>query len=413
MFLTCMLCSTFIRNCTNCQLACITRQLRTRDCHSCDILLMSRTRPIIESSTNIGIGCYSTPYAGLAQHMAMAKLNPFHNFWSDLFDFTPAATPTSQQHQRNWKLLPTGTGLLQVMGRVPHEALMFLQQQDVTAGSNSLAAAADDMSRSSTGEVALADYFRSSASSPDPGTTAGGAVDADTSSGVRGYLTAASAAAGPEGPLQEDSIELALDGNGTSGKSEQDGSAPEADISYQPGGGRSSAVQDDSAEQAAALHRIELSKDDVQWVIVTAGELCDVQQIPEGCFACLLFAPGHRTQVLEWVAQQFGARISGAAASAGAQELSNSNKALLLRTNEAVIEPNVLKQVVAAAGWTNDLTKELTAAAQQQQTCIGLEIKCGNVEQRQQMTSQAEAMSGLCCSSLQAAKLFRNLGTDG
>ncbi|KAF6257092.1 tubulin binding cofactor C-domain-containing protein [Scenedesmus sp. NREL 46B-D3] len=119
----------FVRNCRNCQLACITRQLRTRDCHDCSVLLHSRTRPIIESSAGIALGCYCTPYAGLAQQMAAVQLSPMHNFWSDVYDFTPvegaAAAAADGQGSKNWRLLPGGTTLEQHMCQLPEQ----LQQQ--------------------------------------------------------------------------------------------------------------------------------------------------------------------------------------------------------------------------------------------------------------------------------------------
>lgn len=45
--------SVFLRDCTNCNFAVVARQLRTRDIKDCNIALLCRTRPIVESSTNV------------------------------------------------------------------------------------------------------------------------------------------------------------------------------------------------------------------------------------------------------------------------------------------------------------------------------------------------------------------------
>lgn len=115
-----MPCSVFIRDCQDCSLATITRQLRCRDCSSCNLLLLVRTRPIIESSSSMAFGCYDLPYAGLGAQMAAAQLSPFHNFWSSVFDFTPAAAPTAtagqQQAAANWRLLPGSASVQQLLG---------------------------------------------------------------------------------------------------------------------------------------------------------------------------------------------------------------------------------------------------------------------------------------------------------
>lgn len=54
--IACMLfcaCSVFLRDCSNCSFAVVARQLRTRDIHDCNIALLCRTRPIVETSTNV------------------------------------------------------------------------------------------------------------------------------------------------------------------------------------------------------------------------------------------------------------------------------------------------------------------------------------------------------------------------
>lgn len=81
--------SIFIRDSSGCSCAVICRQLRTRDCKDCSILLHCRTKPIIESSSELRFGCYSWRYKGLQQQLEAAKMSVLHNFWSYVYDFTP------------------------------------------------------------------------------------------------------------------------------------------------------------------------------------------------------------------------------------------------------------------------------------------------------------------------------------
>lgn len=96
------------------------RQLRTRDCVDCDILLLCRTRPIVETSRNIAFGCYATPYAGLAQQLAAVQLSPLHNFWSDVYDFNPSPG--------NWRLLSEdlASDVQQLLSAPPAEVAALL-----------------------------------------------------------------------------------------------------------------------------------------------------------------------------------------------------------------------------------------------------------------------------------------------
>lgn len=109
--------SVFIRDSSACKVAVVTRQLRLRDCRALDISLFCRTRPIVESSTDIGFGCYDFNYPALTDQLAKAKLHVLHNFWSFIYDFTPKSG--------NWKFLPEATtvqGLLGQEGKLPAEA---------------------------------------------------------------------------------------------------------------------------------------------------------------------------------------------------------------------------------------------------------------------------------------------------
>ncbi|KAG2444217.1 hypothetical protein HYH02_009155 [Chlamydomonas schloesseri] len=109
----------FIRNSSNCTLVAVCRQLRTRDCNNCRLALYCRTRPIVESSSNMQFTCFDMSYPQLAEHMKHSKLSAFHNFWWHIYDFTPK--------DGNWDLLPAGTtaaaSLLQPIPQEPADVL--------------------------------------------------------------------------------------------------------------------------------------------------------------------------------------------------------------------------------------------------------------------------------------------------
>jgi hypothetical protein len=363
--------SVFVRNCQNCHLVCLTHQLRTRDCRDCSVLLRSRTRPIIESSTGIALGCYCTPYAGVAKQMAAVQLSPLHNFWSDVFDFTPAegaaAGAAGGQGSKHWQLLPAGTSLQQHMGTLPEQVQQLLGQT----------------------------------------------------------------------PQEQPEVQQ----------------------------------EEQSPEPQAALQ--QLTEQDRQAVVCTAGALCSLLDIPEGCFAFLLCPAGQQEAVLQWLAAQFPCPASSRTSSLAAMCRSKSESSgcgdaagvtavdditveerpaakqssgtvagadttnpvsaevqqqqeqqpVLLRTNEAAVPAEVLQQIAAVADWSQAQLKQLssshTAAAKgqkqdKQRTCYtGVEVSCISTEQQAAVCSSAVPLGALVCSSLQAAKLFRHLGTDG
>jgi hypothetical protein len=347
------------------------------------LLLRSRTRPIIESSTGIALGCYCTPYAGVAKQMAAVQLSPLHNFWSDVFDFTPAegaaAGAAGAADSKHWQLLPAGTSLEQHMRQVPQQVQQLLRQTQ------------------------------------------------------------------QEQPQDQQELE-------------------------QPEQG--------SPHQQAALQ--QLTEQDRQAVACTAGALCSLQDIAEGCFAFLLFPPGQQEAVLQWLATQFpcpavgsngslaperdsrdesssggdgavitavddvtveecvvveqsSAAVAAAAAAACADTVSfarvevQQQHPLLLRTNAAAVPVEVLQQIATAADWSQAQLKQLNAghtaagaaAAKGQKQdkqlsfYIGVEVSCSSTEQQAAVCSSAVPLGALGCTSLQAAKLFRNLGTDG
>ncbi|GLC45170.1 hypothetical protein PLESTB_000427900 [Pleodorina starrii] len=123
--------SVFIRDCTSCNLAVVCRQLRTRDCNGCQVALYCRTKPIVESSSNMSFSCLDLPYPELGDHMRHAKLGIFHNFWYDIFDFTPK--------DGNWRLIPSSSSSsAALLEPIPHQAAELLrplgQQQQGEGG---------------------------------------------------------------------------------------------------------------------------------------------------------------------------------------------------------------------------------------------------------------------------------------
>ncbi|KAG2436926.1 hypothetical protein HXX76_006445 [Chlamydomonas incerta] len=119
----------FIRNSSNCTLVAVCRQLRTRDCNNCRLALYCRTRPIVESSSNMQFTCFDMSYPQLADHMKHSKLSAFHNFWWHIYDFTPK--------DGNWDLLPAGTTAASLLQPIPQEPA------DVLAGKPPAAPAAE------------------------------------------------------------------------------------------------------------------------------------------------------------------------------------------------------------------------------------------------------------------------------
>jgi hypothetical protein len=64
------------------------QQLRCRDLIGCEIMVLCRTQPVIESSTDLGFCCWNFGYKGLTEQLQEAELSPFHNFWSKIHSFT-------------------------------------------------------------------------------------------------------------------------------------------------------------------------------------------------------------------------------------------------------------------------------------------------------------------------------------
>lgn len=89
-FLGPTLSSVFLRGCRGCDFVVACGQLRMRDCKECRLSLFCQGRPVIESSTRIGVGCYVTMgYFQLSEHFAAARLSVFNNMYTMVHDFTP------------------------------------------------------------------------------------------------------------------------------------------------------------------------------------------------------------------------------------------------------------------------------------------------------------------------------------
>ncbi|OQS02227.1 hypothetical protein THRCLA_21472 [Thraustotheca clavata] len=95
--------SLFVRDCTRVTLVCIAQQFRTRDCKDMDIWLFSTTAPIIETSSQLRIGCCRSSYFALHDQLDKAKFSIWNNKWSEIFDFTP--------ERNNWKPVAFTTDL--------------------------------------------------------------------------------------------------------------------------------------------------------------------------------------------------------------------------------------------------------------------------------------------------------------
>ena len=81
--------SIFVRTCQNCKLICASQQFRLRDCKNCDFLLYSATRPVLENSSGIRVGCFQFSYFSLPRQFQASNLSVWNNRWSEWHDFTP------------------------------------------------------------------------------------------------------------------------------------------------------------------------------------------------------------------------------------------------------------------------------------------------------------------------------------
>ncbi|KAL0213683.1 hypothetical protein P9112_005867 [Eukaryota sp. TZLM1-RC] len=90
--------SVFIRDCSDLLIVAACQQLRLANCKNIRVSLLCKTRPIIESSSNIVFYPYhGVEYKELLSQLMKADLSPFVNSWSHIHDFTP-----SNDNQKNY-----------------------------------------------------------------------------------------------------------------------------------------------------------------------------------------------------------------------------------------------------------------------------------------------------------------------
>ena len=68
--------SLFVRDCEDCVVHAVCRQLRTRNCVRCKFFLWVLTEPVIESSHSLEFGEWHTSYPQLDAQFGNAKLDP-------------------------------------------------------------------------------------------------------------------------------------------------------------------------------------------------------------------------------------------------------------------------------------------------------------------------------------------------
>lgn len=90
--------SIFVRDCENCKFTVNCGQFRCRSCQNCDFFVHSKTGPVVESSTNINIGCGTFSYEGVLDHFSKTGIDPFTNAYYDVHDFTPGHGKINMKH---------------------------------------------------------------------------------------------------------------------------------------------------------------------------------------------------------------------------------------------------------------------------------------------------------------------------
>lgn len=94
--------SVMLRECVGLHVSAVCRQLRCRDCDTCELRLFT-LGPIIESSQRMTFGRWNVAYPKLASHFAAASINPrMENKWSEVHDFNDPGGNT------NWSTLVDG-----------------------------------------------------------------------------------------------------------------------------------------------------------------------------------------------------------------------------------------------------------------------------------------------------------------
>jgi hypothetical protein len=322
----------------------------------------------------MAFGCYDLPYAGLGAQMAAAQLSPFHNFWSSVFDFTPAAAPIAtagqQQADANWTLLPGSASVQQLLG---DPALPEAAQQLLGASNADEAAAAAEAKKEAEGP-------------------AGDVLGADSM----------------PAPALSQADCMCVIHTSKQQAHQQEQSAGSSSTSS------SLFVMFPAGQHTAALHwthnNIQQQQQQHQQQHQEAPQ-CQEQQQEAGAAVAEPPAATDASPDDVNVGCSASDPVGPAAAAAAAA-------AVVLHTNEASIPAAVLQQLATAAGWSKQQVKQLgvTAGVKGKAAagaCVGLEVACSTEEVRQQLCSNAEAVGALCCTSIAAAALFRDLGVDG
>ncbi|PRP82199.1 protein XRP2-like [Planoprotostelium fungivorum] len=79
--------SFFLRESTACRVVVACQQLRTRDLTDTDMMLFCFTKPSLETTKDLRISCFQYNFTELLGLFGSAKLSPFNNDWSSVFDF--------------------------------------------------------------------------------------------------------------------------------------------------------------------------------------------------------------------------------------------------------------------------------------------------------------------------------------
>ena len=90
--------SVFLRNLSGCSVTVACKQLRVRDCRDCTFYLYAKTEPVIEASSGLSFAPYNGACAGLGAAFAAAALDPLHNHWDRVFDFSKDDTALPVPH---------------------------------------------------------------------------------------------------------------------------------------------------------------------------------------------------------------------------------------------------------------------------------------------------------------------------
>eukprot|EP00703_Trepomonas_sp_PC1_P005316 JAP91290.1 hypothetical protein TPC1_17138 [Trepomonas sp. PC1] len=99
--------SVFIRDCQNCRIAAISQQFRVRNCQSCSFFLLSKTDPIIETSSNLLFGPFMFSLAPsffsedkmvqtedkVQKVLQFLDIDEFENHFQSIYDFSPSGKP--------------------------------------------------------------------------------------------------------------------------------------------------------------------------------------------------------------------------------------------------------------------------------------------------------------------------------